>query len=59
MSARPGIDLAVGSDAESFAAATLSAMQPPRAQRMGEQARARVLADYAWRTSLRQLDALI
>lgn len=59
LSARPGIDLAVGSDAESFAAATLSAMQPPRAQRMGEQARARVLSDYAWRTSLRQLDALI
>ena len=59
LSARPGIDLAVGSDPESFAAATLSAMQAPRAQRMGEQARARVLSDYAWCTSLRRLDALI
>ena len=59
LSARADTDICVASDAESFAAATLAAMRAPRAQQMGERARARVLSDYAWRTSLSRLDALI
>jgi sugar transferase (PEP-CTERM/EpsH1 system associated) len=59
LSARPGIELAVASDAQEFASTTVSAMQAPRAARMGEHARACVLRDYAWPTSLRQLDELL
>ncbi len=59
LSVRPGIELAVASDAETFAAATLSTLEPPLAKRMGEQARARVLRDYAWSRSLGQLDELM
>jgi sugar transferase (PEP-CTERM/EpsH1 system associated) len=58
LSARPGIDLAVASDAAGFAAATLWAMQSEQAQPMAEQARLRVMRDYAWSSSLRQLDEL-
>jgi glycosyltransferase involved in cell wall biosynthesis len=59
LSARPGVELAVGSDAHAFAEAVLAVMQPPRSERMGLQARARVLRDYAWPASLRQLDELL
>lgn len=59
LSARPGIDLAVAYDAQGFASTTVSAMQAPRAARMGEHARARVLADYTWSASERQLDELL
>ena len=59
LSARPGTDLAVASDAEGFAAATLWALQPAHAQRMAQQARERVVRDYAWSASLRQLDELL
>lgn len=59
LSARPGIDLAVAADAPGFAEAVLSVMEAQRPQRMGQQARARVLREYAWPTSLRQLDELL
>jgi polysaccharide biosynthesis protein PslH len=59
LSARPGTDLAAASDAEGFAAATLWAMQPQYAQRMTQHARERVVRDYAWSASLRQLDELL
>jgi glycosyltransferase involved in cell wall biosynthesis len=59
LSARPGTDLAAASDAEGFAAATLWAMQPQYSQRMTQRARERVVRDYAWSASLRQLDELL
>jgi glycosyltransferase involved in cell wall biosynthesis len=59
LSARSGTDLAVASDAPGFAAATLWAMQPPQAQRLSEQARERIVRDYAWQQSLRQLEELL
>ena len=59
LSARPGTDLAVASDAPGFAAATLWAMRPPEAQRLSEHARERIVRDYAWLQSLRQLEHLL
>jgi polysaccharide biosynthesis protein PslH len=59
LSARPGVDLAVASDAEGFVGATLCLMQRLPARRMAQHARERVVADYAWSSSLRQLDQVI
>ena len=59
LSVRPGTDLAVASDAHGFAAATLWAMQPPHAQRLAQHARERIVRDYAWLRSLRQLEELL
>ena len=59
LSVRPGTDLAVASDAPGFAAATLWAMQPPQARRLAEHARERIVRDYAWLHSLRQLEDLL
>jgi sugar transferase (PEP-CTERM/EpsH1 system associated) len=59
LSARPGVDLAVASDAGGFAAVTLWAMLPKHAQRLSLHARERIVRDYAWSTSLQQLDALL
>ena len=59
LSARPGTDLAVASDARGFAAATLWAMQPPHAQQLACHARARIERDYAWTHSQRQVEQIL
>jgi glycosyltransferase involved in cell wall biosynthesis len=59
LSARPGTDLAAASDARGFAAATLWAMQPEHSQRLAQHARERVVRDYGWLRSLRQLEDLL
>src|SRR5207237_4189947 len=59
LSARPGIDLEVADDAAAFAATVLAVMEPAAGDRMGQRARARILADYAWASRFARLDELI
>ena len=59
MSARPGVELEVASDGAEFASKVLLLMDPERARRMGADARARVLRDYAWSASYARLDELL
>jgi len=59
LSARIGTDLVAASDAHSFAAATLWAMQPAHAHGLAQRARERAVRDYSWLRSLRQLDELL
>jgi len=59
MSARPGVELEVASAAAEFAAKALLLMEPDAANRMGADARARVLLDYAWSASYARLDDLL
>jgi len=56
--ARPGAEVLVAADAESFAAQCARAAQPDAAA-IGQAARARVLADYVWAERLRGFDALL
>jgi sugar transferase (PEP-CTERM/EpsH1 system associated) len=56
---RPGDDLLLAADAEAMAAAVARLLEPRFAREMGEKARARVVADYAWAPSLRLLDDLV
>ena len=59
LSARPGVDLEVADDAAGVAAKVLAVMDPAAGERMGRLARARVVADYAWRSKFDQLDELL
>jgi glycosyltransferase involved in cell wall biosynthesis len=49
----------MASDAAEFAGKVLLLMDPERARRMGADARARVLRDYAWSASYARLDDLL
>ncbi len=58
--ARPGIDLRVEAEAPAFAAACLAlAADLARAHALGQAARARMVARYAWEPNLRLLDGLL
>jgi sugar transferase (PEP-CTERM/EpsH1 system associated) len=59
LTAREGVELEAADDASDFASKVLAAMDPERAKDIGQRARARVLADYAWSSRLAQLDDLI
>ena len=59
LSALRGVEIEVAFEPDDFAARLLELMDPARAARMGERARERVLADYAWPASQRLLDELI
>jgi sugar transferase (PEP-CTERM/EpsH1 system associated) len=59
LTARPGIDLEVADDAAAFAASVLAVMDPAAGDRMGQRARARILADYAWTARFARLDELM
>ena len=59
LTARPGIDLEVADDAAAFAAKVLAVMDPAAGDRMGQRARTRILADYAWASRFARLDELI
>jgi glycosyltransferase involved in cell wall biosynthesis len=52
-------DILLAADPDSFARAIVRALDPQFARALGAQARARVLADYAWAPSLRLLDRLV
>jgi sugar transferase (PEP-CTERM/EpsH1 system associated) len=56
---RPGDDVLLAADPEGMARAVARALEPRLARGMGEKARARVVADYAWAPSLRLLDELV
>jgi sugar transferase (PEP-CTERM/EpsH1 system associated) len=58
IAARPGIEALVADDAQSFAAACVTAARP-ESEAVGRAARARVLADYVWAERLRGFDALL
>ncbi len=57
--AEPGVELDVATDAREFAAMVLALMDTSRADAMGGRARARVLRDYAWATSLQRLEDVL
>jgi len=59
MSARPGVELEVASDAAEFASKVLLLIDSEKARRMGPDARARVLRDYAWSANYARLDELL
>jgi glycosyltransferase involved in cell wall biosynthesis len=59
LTARLGIDLEVADDAAAFAASVLAVMDPAAGDRMGQRARARILADYAWTARFARLDELM
>jgi sugar transferase (PEP-CTERM/EpsH1 system associated) len=59
LTARPGVDLEVADDAAAFAAKVLAVVDPAAGERMGQRARARILADYAWTSRFARLDELI
>lgn len=59
LSARQGSELEVADGATEFADKVVTLMGPERARKMGEAARARVLADYAWTTSYARFDELL
>jgi polysaccharide biosynthesis protein PslH len=56
---RPGEDVLVANDPEDMASAVRRVLEPRFARSLGEKARARVVADYAWAPSLRLLDDLV
>ena len=56
---RPGEDVLLAADPEGMAKAVARVLEPRFARSIGEKARARVVADYAWAPSLRLLDELI
>jgi sugar transferase (PEP-CTERM/EpsH1 system associated) len=56
---RPGDDVLLATDPEGMARAVARTLEPRLARGMGEKARARVVADYAWAPSLRLLDELV
>jgi polysaccharide biosynthesis protein PslH len=56
---RPGEDVLVASAAEDMASAVRRVLEPGIACSLGEKARSRVVADYAWAPSLRLLDELV
>jgi sugar transferase (PEP-CTERM/EpsH1 system associated) len=56
---RSGEDVLLAADAEDMATAVARLLEPRFARKMGEKARARVVADYAWAPSLRLLDDLV
>jgi polysaccharide biosynthesis protein PslH len=56
---RPGEDVLVAADPEEMARAVARVLEPRAARSLGENARARVVADYAWAPSLRLLDDLV
>jgi sugar transferase (PEP-CTERM/EpsH1 system associated) len=56
---RAGQDVLLAADPDAFARAVVRALDPQFAKVLGVHARARVLADYAWATSLRILDCLV
>ena len=56
---RPGEDILLASDPEDMASAVRRVLEPRFARSLGEKARARVVADYAWAPSLRLLDELV
>ncbi len=58
LSARPD-ELETASDAHGFASKVLALMDPERGNALGRRARERMLKDYAWPASLRQLDELL
>ncbi|HWZ70238.1 MAG TPA: TIGR03087 family PEP-CTERM/XrtA system glycosyltransferase, partial [Casimicrobiaceae bacterium] len=58
LTARAGVELETADDASAFAAKVLAVMDPQRGDGMGRQARARILADYAWSSRLARLDDL-
>ena len=59
LSAQPGVELEVASDATGFAEQVLALLDAERAERMGTRARASVLREHAWPTSFEQLDQLL
>ena len=56
---RPGEDILLAADPEDMAGAIARVLEPRFAGSVGEKARARVVADYAWAPSLRLLDDLV
>jgi polysaccharide biosynthesis protein PslH len=59
LTARPGFELETADEAAEFAAKVLAVMDAVRGDSVGQRARARVLADYAWSSRLSRLDDLI
>ena len=59
LTARPGVELEVADDASAFAAKVLACMHPEHGDGIGQHARARILADYAWSSRFARLDELI
>jgi len=56
---RPGHDVLVAQTPSAFAEAVAGLLEARRAAALGAQARARVVADYAWQSSFGRLDRLI
>jgi polysaccharide biosynthesis protein PslH len=56
---RPGEDVLLAAEPDAMARAVARVLEPSFARSVGEKARARVVADYAWGPSLRLLDELI
>ncbi|HUG79351.1 MAG TPA: TIGR03087 family PEP-CTERM/XrtA system glycosyltransferase [Burkholderiales bacterium] len=59
IAARAGKELAIASDAGTFASQVLALMDPAPAGQMGRFARERILASYAWPASFARLDELL
>ena len=59
LTAKPGVELEVATDAHGFASKVLALMDPEQASVMGRRARLRILRDYTWQASLNLLDALL
>ncbi len=59
LSAAPGTEIEIATDAPEFARKTLALMDPARGHAMGTAARARVIADYDWATNLAPFEALL
>lgn len=57
--AAAGQELYVASDADSFATATVQAIESPSAAEMGHAARERVVSDFSWPAKLAAIDRLI
>jgi polysaccharide biosynthesis protein PslH len=59
LTAKAGVELACSPHAQGFAAAVRQLFDAKRAAHMGALARARVLRDYTWAASLKELDAVL
>ena len=59
LSARPGVEVEVASDAPEFAEKVLTLMDPQRASAMGSLARSRMQSAYTWAANYELLDELL
>lgn len=59
VSAVPGIDFETADTAEAFSATVMSVMGSEAGRKIGERARARIVADYCWERNLSAFDELL